>query len=58
MEQSIETLQEQLRQAQAEIEQLRGDKHRLQQEVARLRGLLRSGSGSVKSTKLYEALRE
>ncbi|WP_308638002.1 hypothetical protein [Paenibacillus silvisoli] len=51
-------LEERLRQAEAEIEQLRGEKLRLQQEVARLRGLLRAGSGSVKSTKLYEALRE
>ncbi|SFT28005.1 hypothetical protein [Paenibacillus sp. BC26] len=58
MNEPISSLQEQLIQAQAEIEQLRGDKLRLQQEVAKLRGKLRAGSTDNMSTKLKDALRE
>ncbi|NBD23957.1 hypothetical protein [Paenibacillus glycinis] len=52
------SLEERLAAALAEIEELRGDKLRLQRELVRLRGLLRGGDRELRSTKLNEALRE
>lgn len=52
------TLAERLAAALAEIEELRGDKLRLQRELVRLRGLLRGEPRELRSTKLNEALRE
>ncbi|QHW31272.1 hypothetical protein GZH47_10660 [Paenibacillus rhizovicinus] len=52
------SMEEQLAAARAEIEELRGDKLRLQRELVRLRGLLRGEPRDLRSTKLNEALRE
>ncbi|WP_219835526.1 hypothetical protein [Paenibacillus sp. R14(2021)] len=58
MKEPISSVEERLAAALAENEQLRSDKLRLQQELARLRGLMRSGGPDSMSTRLKDALRE
>lgn len=53
----VASLEEHLEQARLEIAALKQDKERLQHEMVRLRGLLRSQQESM-STKLKDALRE
>lgn len=53
-----EQVDEQLKQAQAEIAALRAENERLKQDIVKLRGVLRSHSQDKMATKLKDALRE